>query len=66
MSNANRWTRQEYDAQSPRVQGYVSYMQSDWNMAVPSKCPYGKHTPQAKAWLEGQFAAMIDAQDGEE
>ncbi|OQB77827.1 MAG: hypothetical protein BWX88_05246 [Planctomycetes bacterium ADurb.Bin126] len=59
-------TRDQYNEMTPRVQGYVSYMQAEWNNAVPKANPYRKGSPQHDAWNEGQYAGMLEAQDSEE
>jgi hypothetical protein len=62
-------TREAFLALSPRTRGYVAYMLGarDDEPNVPDEsCPYPTGTEQAKEWDEGQFQAVLDAQDSEE
>lgn len=54
-------TREEYDALSPESQGYVSYMQGEWNPDIPDANPYPKGSLKHMEWQNG--AAAIDVQE---
>ena len=64
--NCHKLTKTEYKHLSFKTQGYVSYMQGAWNKNVPNSCPYKFGTKEQKRWYEGQFSAMLEAQDSEE
>ena len=59
-------TRKEYDALPPKLQGYATYMQGAWNDEVPNYCNYRKGSPQRKAFEQGEFEAMLEAQEGDD
>lgn len=59
-------TRKEYNSQTPKNQGYISYMSAAWNKKIPNECPYRKNTKEYDKWNEGNFQAMLDCQDSEE
>ena len=59
-------TLEQYKKHTPFSQGYLSYMQSEWNDCVPKTNPYFKGTAEAEAWDTGSLQAILDVQDGEE
>jgi hypothetical protein len=62
-------TRVQFLALSPRDRGYVTYMMGSRNDEphVPDeKNPYPAGSLQAVQWDEGQYRAVLDAQDSEE
>lgn len=63
------FTKSEFKQLAPYSRGYAVYMYGcrDDEPNVPDEeNPYPKDSEYAKKWSEGQFAAMIVAQDGEE
>ncbi len=61
-------TKAEYDALSPRSQGYIAYWQGDraGSELHGLKNPYAAGTPAHEAWNFGQTVATQNAQDSEE
>lgn len=59
-------SREEYDRLNPTQQGFLTYMQGQWNPAVPNACPYRRGTKQHREFTEGEQRAVIVAQDSEE
>lgn len=59
-------TKEVYESVSAWEQGYISYMQGAWNKDVPDKNPYPVSTPAYEMWGNGNQAAMLQVQDGEE
>ena len=56
-------TNEEYDKMSPRQQGYVTYMQGQWNSNVPNANIYALDTDEGKEFQEGERAGVLEAQD---
>ena len=59
-------TAEEFVALRPRGRGYAVYMagaRSDQPNIPNEKNPYPKDSLQAKAWDEGQFEGVLEAQD---
>lgn len=60
-------TRADYDKESPRGKGYMTYMFAEWpGSEIPKGCPYKVGTKEYEQWCEGQNAAVLHAQDSEE
>lgn len=59
-------TRAEYDALTPRQQGYASYMQGAWNSNVPNFNDYRVGTKAREEFSRGEAAAMMEAQEGDD
>lgn len=63
MDQPRAITAEEYSKLSPREQGFVWYMQAEWNKLIPKKCPYGIHTYAYGEWAAGQQDAVLVVQD---
>jgi hypothetical protein len=60
-------TREEYDALSPRQQGYVTYMRAEWPGAqIPKSNPYPSESPCHDEWQDGARAAYILVLDSDD
>jgi hypothetical protein len=59
-------TAAEYKMLPAASQGFVSYMQAEWNPDVPKECPYAAGTKAATEWHEGSQQAIFVVMDGEE
>ena len=59
-------TRAEFEALSWEEQGFVAYLQGQWNPVVPNACPYAHGTEARRAWEQGEGRAMLDVIDSEE
>ena len=61
-------TRAEFEKLPPRTQGYVHYMQAAWPKSELRgvKCPYEPGTTEYLHWQGGEYAAMLEAQDGDD
>jgi len=61
-------TKAEWDALPPFSQGYVLYMQEEWPHSELKGLtnPYEPSSMESKKFDEGNFKAMLDAQDEEE
>lgn len=61
-------TKAQWEKMAPRTRGYIVY----WQTNLPGSelkdvtCPYPAGSKEAKEFAAGEFAAMMDAQDGEE
>ena len=59
-------TPTEYEKLGFYAQGYATYMQAERpGSRIPKKCPYQEGSVAAKKWTQGEFAAMLEVQDGE-
>ncbi len=56
-------SRAEFDSLTPYQQGYVSYIQGQWNPDVPNSQVYRRDTEAGKEFERGSFAAMLLIQD---
>jgi hypothetical protein len=63
---ARALTRAQYDKLTPFEKGYATYMQAEWNKAVPKACEYEDGSKQRKEFERGEFAAVLEAQDGDD
>ena len=60
-------TKSQYDAASPWMKGYMSYMYAEHpGSTIPKTCPFEKGTQNVRDFERGQAAAVLDAQDSEE
>lgn len=60
-------TRAEFDAMTPRQQGYCCYMFACWpGSKIPKRCPYKPGSMEYVEFREGEQHAVIVAQDSEE
>lgn len=59
-------TTAEYEKLTPKEQGFVTYMQAEWNPSVPKQNFYVKGSPEHSQFEEGLQEAVLVAQDLEE
>ncbi len=61
-------TLARWKMRSPRQQGYLLYMQAHWpgSELRDQRNPYVRHTPEHTAFVAGETAAVLEAQDSEE
>lgn len=66
MNELKVLSKEDYDKLTAFEQGYATYMQGEWNNAIPNDNP---HNEGGKAWTEwnrGNLRAMQNTQDMEE
>lgn len=61
-----RVSRAEYDRMTPAQQGFVTYMQGQWNKEVPNANAYRKGSKQHREFNEGEQRAAIAAGEGDD
>ena len=59
-------SRADWDAATPRQQGFITYMQAEWNKAIPKKNPYPVNSKKHEQFQRGASQAVIFVQDEEE
>lgn len=59
-------SRIEFNKLGPRQQGYVSYMQGQWNPSVPNARIYAHGTDARSEWKCGEQLAVLEVQDMDE
>lgn len=57
-------TKEVYERLAPYTQGYVSYLQSKWNEAIPAENIYTKGTEEYKNFDKGYAAGILDDPEG--
>ncbi len=59
-------TIEEYNRCTPKEQGFISYMRSNWDdWDIPQINPYPDGSKEFSEWASGEQAAIIDVMDSE-